>query len=162
MDTLGKEYQMALYLVQHGKCLSKEIDPTKSLSENGRVDVTRIAEVAARYDVKVNVIKHSGKKRARQTAEIFASFLKPPNGIETVEGMKPLDDVIAFSNHFSTNKNQMIVGHLPFMERLTNYLVAGKIDRRVFRFQNGGIVCLEPDPDTLSWFIHWTLLPEIK
>ncbi len=40
---------MALYLVQHGKSLSKDQDPQKGLSEEGAVETRRIAEVAANY-----------------------------------------------------------------------------------------------------------------
>jgi phosphohistidine phosphatase len=49
---------------------------------------------------------------------------------------------------------------LPFMEKLTSYLVTGSPDRPpVLRFQNGGIVCLDLDKETNSWFIKWTLFP---
>ena len=72
---------MGLYLVQHGKSLPKEIDPEKGLSDEGIAEVRRIAQVAAGYCCQVAQIGHSGKKRARQTAEIFASHLKPPKGV---------------------------------------------------------------------------------
>jgi phosphohistidine phosphatase len=55
----------------------------------------------------------------------------------------------------------MLVGHLPFMEKLTSYLVTGNADKTVFKFQNGGIVCLEEDVAKNSWFIKWTLMPHI-
>jgi len=63
---------MPLFLVQHGKNLPKEQDPEKGLSEEGKNEVERIAALAVRYGVSVSAIKHSGKKRARETAEIFA------------------------------------------------------------------------------------------
>ena len=72
---------MALYLVQHGKSLSKEVDPQKGLSEQGSAEVKRIADAAKGYNVQVGSICHSGKTRARQTAEIFASALEPQQGI---------------------------------------------------------------------------------
>lgn len=73
---------MALFLVQHGKSLPKDKDPEKGLSEEGIEEVKRIAEVAKEYKVSVLCIKQSGKKRARQTAEIFAKALNPAGGIE--------------------------------------------------------------------------------
>jgi phosphohistidine phosphatase len=57
--------------------------------------------------------------------------------------------------------NIMIVGHLPFMERLTSFLITGDVERPVFTFQNGGIVCLDEDPEAKGWVIKWTLMPEI-
>jgi phosphohistidine phosphatase len=47
------------------------------------------------------------------------------------------------------------------MERLTSYLITGSTDKPVFRFQNGGIVCMDKDPDKDSWVIRWTLMPRI-
>ncbi len=152
---------MALYLVQHGKSLSKEIDPEKGLSEDGNADVRRIAEVAAGYGCKVQRISHSGKKRAKQTAKIFNRFLNPPRGVEEISGINPLDDVSGFSKRLSVEENQMLVGHLPFMERLTSYLITGAIEPPVFKFQNGGIVCLDKHPDTQTWVIKWALMPNI-
>lgn len=52
--------------------------------------------------------------------------------------------------------------HLPFMERLTSYLITGSIEKRVFKFQNGGIVCLERDAGSGGWFIKWSLVPAIE
>ena len=152
---------MALYLVQHGKSLPKNIDPDQSLSEEGVAETKRIADVAANYGVNVSQIKHSVKTRAHKTAEIFASALNPPRGIAEVDGLKPLDDVITFAASTDPAENSMLVGHLPFMERMTSYLVTGITDKPVFKFQNSGIVCLNKDPAIGSWVIVWTLMPNI-
>ena len=152
---------MALYLVQHGKSLPKEIDPDKGLSETGIAEVQRIAQVAAGYGCKVAQISHSGKKRARQTAEIFNSYLRPKKGVAEISGINPLDDITAFSGNLSVEDNLMLVGHLPFMERLTSHLIIGSVEPPVFKFQNGGIVCLDRLPETGQWIIKWTLMPNI-
>ncbi len=152
---------MALYLVQHGKNLAKETDPEKGISPEGKAEVERIAEVAAGYGVPVARIRHSGKKRARQTAEIFARAFDPEGGVETIEGINPLDDVTAAAKGLDPSDNTMVVGHLPFMERLAAYLVTGIADRPVFKFQNGGIVCLDRFAGDDFWVIRWTLMPNI-
>jgi phosphohistidine phosphatase len=152
---------MALYLVQHGKSLSKDIDPDQDLSEEGVAETKRIADVAANYGVNVSQIKHSIKTRAHKTAEIFASALKPAGDILEVGGLKPLDDVTTFAAAIDPDENTMLVGHLPFMERMASYLVTGSTDKPVFKFQNSGIVCLNKDPDSGSWVIVWTLMPKI-
>jgi phosphohistidine phosphatase len=151
---------MALYLAQHGKSLPKEKDPNKGLSEDGTREVERIALAARNYGVTPAAIMHSGKRRAQQTAAIFAGALDPPKGLEAVNGLAPLDDVTALS--VKSQENIMLVGHLPFMEKLTTYLTTGAAERpAVLKFQNGGIVCLDQDPDNHSWFIKWTLMPHI-
>ena len=152
---------MALYLVQHGISLPKTEDPEQSLSETGIADVRLIAEVAGNYHVKVAAIRHSTKKRARQTAEVFAEFLTPDDGISQMDGLKPLDDVTALAPSLSSDADMMLVGHLPFMEKLVSFLITGAADKRIFKFQNGGIVCLDQDPEEQAWYIKWTLMPKI-
>ena len=152
---------MALYLVQHGQSLSKDVDPDQGLSEKGVAETERIAEVAKNYHINVGKILHSVKTRARKTADILASALNPTESVKEVEGLKPMDDVAAFAASLNPDTNTLLVGHLPFMERMTAYLVTGSIDKPVFKFQNSGIVCLDKDPETGSWVIVWTLMPNI-
>jgi len=152
---------MAIFLVQHGKSLPKEKDHDQGLSEQGISDVKHIAKLAKEFGIQVTDINHSGKTRARMTAEIFASELAPKNGIHVIDGVAPLDDVDVFANTINTSKNRMIVGHLPFMERLVSYLITGSQETPVFKFQNGGIVCLDRYPETESWIIKWSLMPNI-
>ena len=152
---------MALYLVQHGKSLPKDVDPDQGLSDEGVAETKRIADVAANYRINVSQIKHSVKTRAYKTAEIFASALHPAGGIVEVGGLKPMDDVISFAAAIDSDENSMLVGHLPFMERMAAYLAAGITDKPVFKFQNSGIVCLNKDPVSGLWVIVWTLMPNI-
>ncbi len=153
---------MPLYLVQHGQSLPKDVDPDQGLSETGVAETERIARVARDYQVNVGQILHSVKARARKTAAVFAAALNPPGGVKEVEGLKPMDAVAAFAAAIRPDTNTMLVGHLPFMERMTSYLVTGSIDKPVFKFQNSGIVCLDQDPETQSWIIVWTLMPHIS
>jgi phosphohistidine phosphatase len=83
---------MRLYLVQHGEAKREEEDPSRPLTENGRIEVERVAEFLARAGVKVDRILHSGRLRAAQTAEILARHLRPSKGVERAEGLDPLAD----------------------------------------------------------------------
>ena len=152
---------MALYLIQHGKSLSKDQDPDQGLSAEGIAETERMAKLAKDYDVAVSQIRHSVKTRARQTAEIFAGALNPKQGIQEVSGIKPLDDVAAYAADIDPAADIMLVGHLPFMERMTAFLITGSIDKPVFKFQNSGIVCLDKDPEAQAWVIQWALMPNI-
>lgn len=152
---------MAIYLVQHGLALSKDVDPECSLSDKGIEDVQLIAGVAANYKVSVDTICHSGKKRARQTAELMAEQLVPVNGCREREGLKPLDDVTEVGDALAEHSDIMLVGHLPFMEKLVSYLVTGDEGFRPVRFQNGGIVCLDRDEGDRYWYVKWALMPNI-
>jgi len=150
---------MALYLVQHGKNLPKDVDPEKGLSEEGRQEVARIADMAAKAGLAVSAIVHSGKKRAAQTAEIFAAALTPAGGVKQADGLAPLDDVAAYAETIDPKQNTMLVGHLPFMEKMTSYLITGDAERTVFKFQNGGIVSLDKVDEHGRWMITGALLP---
>ena len=152
---------MALFLVQHGKSLSKDVDPDQGLSDEGIAETGHIANVAKDYGVNVKIIKHSVKTRARQTAEIFAAALKPDGDIQEITGIKPMDDVSPVAENITPQDDAMLVGHLPFMERMTSHLITGTIEKPVIKFQNSGIVCLDKDPERKSWFIKWTLMPQI-
>jgi phosphohistidine phosphatase len=54
----------------------------------------------------------------------------------------------------------MIVGHLPFMEKLASLLVAGSEDADIVAFQMGGVVCLERD-DVGVWRVRWMVTPDM-
>ena len=152
---------MAFYIVQHGLSLPKDQDPEKGLAPEGIRDVQRIAAVAQNYGVKVERIVHSGKKRALQTAEILADVLKPGAGIEEIGGIKPLDDVAAFAPQVDFQANTMVVGHLPFLERLTSLLISGQPEPIVFKLQNGGILCLDQIENQDTPAIKWALMPAV-
>ena len=150
---------MALFLVQHGKSLPKEKDPDQGLSKEGMAETKIMADLAAENNVQVMRIIHSGKKRALQTAEIFVKTIEPEAGISKAAGLAPLDDVTIFASTLNSEEDIMVVGHLPFMERLVSYLVAGLTEQTVIKFQNSGIICLENDDASEPWYIRWALFP---
>lgn len=150
---------MSIYLSQHGKSASKDVDPGRGLTPEGRAEVTTVAEALGRAGAVVDVIWHSGKARAEQTAEIFAASLSPAGGVRKRDGIDPLDDVAVFAGTLSTEGDTMYVGHLPFMERIVAYLIIGDADGHVVRFQNGGVVRLDWEAESERWVIGWTAFP---
>jgi len=153
---------MSLLLVQHGKSLSKEVDPEQGLSDDGRSETEEIASAAEARGIRIDRIVQSGKKRAAQTAEIFASKLRPAGGVQMMNGLNPLDNVASFAKKINASENLMLIGHLPFMERMVSFLITGAEDKPVIRFQNSGIVCLDKDEHNGQWTIRWTLFPRIR
>ncbi len=156
---------MALFLVQHGISASKDVDPQKGLTNQGITESERIAKLAKEYGIKVGKIIHSGKRRAEQTASIFHKILSFSEPLEMVPGINPKDDVRAFAETIQLNSELMVVGHLPFLQRLLAYLTTGSEEFRIYQFQNSGIVCLstfEETNDKVGWIIKWTLNPNIS
>ncbi len=152
---------MALYLVQHGKAVPKDQDPEEPLSDQGKKEVEAIAQEAMNKGIKLNRIEHSPKLRAEQTAEIFQKYLQPTQGIKQRDGIKAKDDVGIVANEVSSEQEIMLVGHLPFMEKLTSCLLVGEEERRTVKFQNGGIVVLDKDGESGEWVLITTLFPYI-
>jgi phosphohistidine phosphatase len=153
---------MKVYLMQHGEAQPKDVDPTRPLTERGRQEVQRVATFAERFGLKVNQIRHSGKTRAEQTANILSEALSPPGGVVAVSGLAPLDDVQPVADGLAREQQPvMLVGHLPFMARLTGLLVTGNPDRSVVQFRNGGIVCLAYEEEKETWLVTWVLTPEM-
>lgn len=152
---------MALYLVQHGLAYSTEVDPGRSLTPEGMDKVRLIAGVAAHYGIRVARIEHSGKRRAEQTALAIAEVLAAEIPVAARQDIGPNDTVASVAAGLDSVADLMLVGHLPFLERLVSLLTTGEEDFRLFRFQNGGIVCLDRQPDESRWHIKWTLMPTI-
>jgi len=151
---------MTILLVQHGEAKSKDVDPERSLTEAGIRKTKKIAAWLGRQHIDIAKIYHSGKKRAEQTAEIFANRLAPAHGIAAVSGLNPNDDVQAFAGQMQKHDGAlMVVGHLPFLDRFASLLVAGDPDRGVLSFTNSGVVCLvEREP---HWSVAWAVVPEL-
>jgi phosphohistidine phosphatase len=151
---------MALYLVQHGKSLPKEADPEQGLSADGVAETERMAGTIRAESVRVSAILHSGKARASRTAEVLAAVLNPPDGCKQAQGLNPLDDVLPWTS-LNKEADLMLVGHLPFMDRLAALLVAGSQENPVVKFQNSGIVCLDREPASVLWIIRWAIMPRL-
>jgi len=150
-----------LYLIQHGEATTEEVDPSRPLTAKGRSDVQKIASFLKGVGARPNAILHSGKTRARQTAEIIAAQLGPDCQVREREGLAPNDPVKAFTNEISGMANDlMIVGHLPFLGKLAAMLLAGSESKNVVAFRQGGVVCLQRNEDQ-SWQVAWMVTPEL-
>ncbi len=149
---------MALYLVRHGEYVPKKINPDCPLSDRGLVEVARMAALATGKEIELTKIFHSGKKRALQTAIILKEYLKPLFGLDQSIGLDPNDDIFYALGLIEQADNIMIVGHLPFLEKLASYLVTGDEDELVVQFPTAGIVCFDKDTEG-KWEIKWALMP---
>jgi phosphohistidine phosphatase len=151
---------MELFLVRHGQAAVRADDPSRSLTDLGAEIVERVAAMAARAGIKVDEVRHSGKERARQTAEILAEALKPPRGLNAVTGLNPEDDVQSMAETLQREDGSlMLVGHLPFMGRLAGLLVAGDPDAMVVRFQTASMVRLVRENG--SWSVDWNVTTDL-
>lgn len=152
---------MKAYLVQHAKALSKEEDPDRPLSDDGRLELDRIAQhLNEQLQLEIGRIWNSGKTRAAQTAERLAEELKPPLGVRSAEGLSPLDNPETWAGRLTEMSHDvMLVGHLPHLDRLSSLLLAGDPEAGLIRFRNAGVVCLAYDEG--AWALEWILTPQL-
>ena len=150
---------MKIYLVQHGEAVAKEIDPERPLTEQGMTDVKHVARALRHAGVEIKRAIHSGKLRAKQTAEIVAAEIAPTLQLETSGLINPNDNPGAFAMQTASGSmDTMVVGHLPFMAKLVSHLVTGDDNHMLVAYQPGSVVCLELiDKD--SWQINWMVRP---
>jgi phosphohistidine phosphatase len=148
-----------LYLVRHAESRPEYEDPSKGLSEKGIQDVTKVSKAALDRGVRVMEVFHSGKKRAEQTAQIIAGYLKPQRGVSQTDGLAPKDDPNIWVERLRDfHDDIMLVGHLPHMSDFAALLLQGKELANSLTFEGGGIVCFEKTNDG-TWSILWSLMP---
>jgi phosphohistidine phosphatase len=159
MQQVNGEAEMKLYLVQHGQAMAKEQDPARPLTDRGRADIERLARFLRQAGIGVERVIHSGKQRARQSAELLAETIAPGVEPETSGLLNPNDNPKAFDwQSESWDRDTLVVGHLPFMAKLVAHLVVDNENLPLVAYQPGTLVCLERHEG--RWQIAWMLRPE--
>jgi phosphohistidine phosphatase len=150
-----------IYLVQHGLAAAAADDPARPLTPAGRDEVARVARRAGASGVRLDSCVHSGKLRARQTAELLAAEVGPGT-VQTRDGLAPDDPVAAAAAWLRSlgDGEVAVVGHLPHLDRLASLLVAGDPAAQVVRFRNAGLVALVPKRDADGFRVAWVIVPE--
>jgi len=156
-----------IYLAQHGLALDKAEDPKRPLSKLGIAHTEAVAEQLHHANINISKIFHSGKLRAQQTAQVFASKLAIDD-IAVVNGFLPNDDVKQSITQLTT-EDALYIGHLPHLDRLASMLVSGDETSRVCIFQNSAVICIEAGDSTversgyaIKWYLNHELLTHHK
>lgn len=137
---------MKIYIVRHAQAKPESEDPQRPLTECGR----RQAEAAAAFlkgaGVDADVIFHSTKTRARQTAEIIKKISGLPCPLYSRDCLNPEDSPqTIYEELLRSGKSAMVVGHLPFVDRLLSQLICGDEAHRIVKFTEGAVAVLEQD-----------------
>ncbi len=151
---------MKAYLVRHAQPVNASIDPARPLSKEGIREIEKVAgHLAGRGDVRPEVIIHSGKTRAKQTAEVLASKLDPPGGVREEAGLSPNDDIEGWDAMLASSAGAMLVGHMPFMGLLSCGLTGGEVCGWNAEFRTAEVSCFER-LDGEDWKLLWHIAPE--
>ena len=127
--------------------MGPDVDPARPLSSRGRAEVDLLAQSAAARGVKPSIVWHSGKLRAKQTAEAFWRRCNPLAAFSVVRGLQPADptgwirDAIMLEQEAS--RDVLLVGHFPQLPQLLADLAGERADAMPSSFPMNGMVALE-------------------
>jgi phosphohistidine phosphatase len=132
-----------LYLAHHGDAVDAVVDPQRPLSSAGREHVERLARLAAARGVTPDAVWHSGKLRAKQTAEVFWRACNPLAELKVVRGLQPTDPAEWLHDLVAGDPRAILcVGHFPNLQRVLTRLLTGRDDPPA-DFPPHGLVALE-------------------
>ena len=147
---------MQLFLVHHGDAVGAEVDPRRPLSPKGRTDVERVAAEAAARGARPQVVWHSGKLRARQTAEAFWRACNALAEFSATKDLQPDDPPRWVRDRLRTEtRDLMIAGHFPHLPRLLALLITG--GEAGVDFPLHGVVALVSQDEGATWRELWRL-----
>ena len=147
---------MFLYLVHHGDAVGPEVDPRRPLSAAGRSEVERIAAQAAGLGARPAVVWHSGKLRAKQTAEAFWRACNALAELSASRDLQPDDPPQRMRDRLRAEaRDILIAGHFPYLPRLLALLVTG--GEAGVLFPEHGVVALETLDEGQTWQERWRI-----
>ncbi len=151
---------MKVYLVQHGINHPENEDPQKGLTDQAKLDVDKMGAFIGQMNQQYEAVFHSDKKRARQTAQILGKHLKHTLGVHETDCLGPTDDIDVWLNRIlCSDGDPVLVGHLPFLDKLASRLITGDENKQIVSFKNASIACLEGDNDSFS--VKWVITPDM-
>ena len=144
---------MFFYLAHHGDALGPAEDPQRPLSSRGRGQADALAAQAAARGVRPSAIWHSGKLRARQTAEAYWRACNPLAEFTATRWAQPGDPPRLADLLEAETRDVMLVGHMPHIDRLLRRLLGE--DGGPSPFPVNGLVAVERVDET--WVERWRL-----
>jgi phosphohistidine phosphatase len=150
------ELSRVIVLVHHGHALGRDVDPTQPLSAPGRAASARLAAAVAARGVRPDIVLHSGKFRARQTAELFWLACNPHAVFSVARGLQPTDSpAVVRSRLESDDRSILLVGHMPHLARLRSVLCGEPPNGVTLGFPPHGCVVLRQEGG--RWRELWQL-----
>ena len=150
-----------LYIAHHGDAVAPQENPMRPLSPAGREQVRHLAGEAAARGAKPQAIWHSGKLRARQTAEAYWRACNPLAQFTAERGLLPGDPPAWIADRLlAADGELMVVGHMPHLPRLLRLLLTGDVDAHAVEFPLNGVVCVEERAG--AWTECWRLSPPTR
>jgi phosphohistidine phosphatase len=140
---------MTTVLVHHADAVGPEVDTQRPLSALGLRQAEAVAQQLHAHGIVPEVIWHSGKLRARQTAEPIWRLCNPFAAFKMVRGLSPDDPPEIMRDTLAGDARVIVlVSHMPLLPALRRLLVG---DDRNFPLH--GAVALEATQG--RWVESW-------
>ena len=111
-------------LVHHADAVGPDVDAQRPLSPRGRTQAAWLAARAHEAGLRPLAIWHSGKLRARQTAEAFLGTCNPGADFRMVRGLRPDDPAEWMRDAIDAeDRDVLLVSHMPLLPALYRLLV---------------------------------------
>lgn len=153
---------MLIHLMQHGACLSKELNEQQPLSPVGREQVEKSGRAAAMLGLRFDLIAASPKERSCQTARIMARRTGYPVDrivvTEAVKAMTPTAETLDFIREYADLKSILITGHMPSLGALASAILAPGLVLDI-AIENGGLLQIGLEPGETSGTLNWAMTP---
>lgn len=116
--------------MHHAEAVGPDVDPQRPLSSHGHAQARDLVERFAAERARLvgigawvpAAIWHSGKLRARQTAEVFLT-LNPFAEFKMIRGLRPDDPPeILLGTLSGETRDLILVGHMPYLPALRQRL----------------------------------------
>jgi phosphohistidine phosphatase len=147
---------MLLYLVHHGVAVGPGEDARRPLSAVGTAGAALVAAKAARLGAKPDVVWHSGKLRAKQTAQEFWRACNALAELGATRDLQPDDPPQWIRDRLrGETRNVALVGHFQHLPRLLALLVTG--GEAGVDFPINGVVALVTDDEGETWRELWRI-----
>ena len=147
---------MRVYLVHHGVAVGPEEDPRRPLSAVGLANAARVAAKAAALGARPEVVWHSGKLRAKQTAQEFWRACNALAEFSVSKNLQPDDPPQWIRDRLRAESRDIaIAGHFPHLPRLLALLTSGGEAGVDFPFN--GVVALVTDDEGGTWRELWRI-----
>jgi len=145
-----------LLLVHHGDAVGPDVDPRRPLSAEGIGAVQKLAAQAAAHGAKPAVVWHSGKLRAKQTAEAVWRACNALGEFSATRDLQPDDPPQWIRDRLRGEARDIaIAGHFPHLPRLLALLVSGGAADTDFPAHGAVLLVTEDAGET--WTELWRL-----
>jgi phosphohistidine phosphatase len=145
---------MRVYLLHHAEAVGPEVDSGRPLSSRGQRQAEWLAGEAAGRGVAPAAIWHSGKLRARQTAECVLRRV-PFAEFRMVRGLRPEDPPGWMRDELAAEERDVLLaGHMPNLAAIAHLLLPD-----LAGFPLHSLIGLERQKDG-GYRLLWILTPE--